>query len=208
MTPMAGFSRGLAGAARAGRSCGAVGRSHARGRSTRCRAIGRCASWIWPPAPDRTCAICVADAADACAAECLLVDHDPAAARAGAEDGRRRDALHGSVDARRSRPIFDGRDLVTASALLDLVSEPLAARACRSMRRQRRRGAVRAHLRRPHRLLAGGSRRRADRRAGERASADRQGIRSGARSGCGRRRGTLLRASSATRCSASRATGC
>ena len=53
--------------------------------------------------------------------------------------------------------IFAGRQLVTASALLDLVSETWLRRACRALSRSRRRGPVRPHLQRLVFVLAGGA---------------------------------------------------
>ena len=89
--------------------------------------------------------------------------------------------------------IFEGRSLVTASALLDLVSEAwlraLAARCAESG------AAALFALSYDGRIVCspGRSRRRRDRRAREPASADRQGVRAGAGPGCDRRRGALLR---------------
>ena len=78
--------RRVAGAARAGRSCGAIdATSRARSLDDAAAAIGRCACSISAPAPAPTCAIWRRMSRGPGAADWLLVDHDPALLARGTE---------------------------------------------------------------------------------------------------------------------------
>ena len=74
-----------------------------------------------------------------------------------------------------------GHDLVTASALLDLVSAAWIQALAAGLPRGRGGGAAGAHRRRARRLYAAAPRRRAGARPGAAPSAPRQGLRSGPR---------------------------
>ena len=202
---MGDFSAGMAGAARAGGSRCAVGRCDARGCSMALRAASvaadsrsRVRNRFQLPLSEaafRTCPV--------------------AARRSRSRRCSRRVPKAPSVQTRQidlatldDRIVFAGRALVTASALLDLVSEAWLGQLAALMRPVRLGRAVRAQLRRPDRLLARGCRRRRDCRARERTSADRQRIRSRARSGCSGVRGAVFSQSRLSTCSGRAATGC
>ena len=118
--------------------CRAAGLAARRSRSRRSSRKRQCDS-EWPPRAVRA-----------------RVDDGVAAAWPRMRASRLARANRRSLDDRRD---LAGRHLVTASALLDLVSEPWLRALARALPRRRRGGAVRAHLRRPHRLLSPTSRR-------------------------------------------------